>query len=303
MTPVRFPLDHRKVLSSAMKRIALALLALMSTTLVACSGGQQSGSSLVGPSGLSASSAANSGSLSGLGDSRLPAIVVNDAISCPSDAPLVLLGSKDTRLDIEWSPIPRVQGYQVSIEEFNVSNEWTMVQLIETSAVRAEWNGKPGAIYRVRVRSRVCGAFGLWSQYDTKGLTDPQRSTPEKPVEECERVDVPMGDYRARTQVSNCEPVCPTYGIDGLRSRMTAPETTCPPPCQTQDYYPSMAAPQPDPCAPPCDQLSYGSKGWTPEPAPCTPPCQPVYYPDRVSAKGRPDPALPICEPTYYPLP
>lgn len=321
MTPAGLPLDHRKVLSSAMKRIALALLALMSTTLAACSGGQQSGSSLVGPSGLGVSSAASS-AFSGLGETRLPAIVVNDGISCPSDAPLILIGSKDARIDIEWSPIPKVDGYQVSIEAFTVANDWQVVQTLETTRMRAEWSGKEGGIYRVRVRSRVCGGFGGWSAYATQGLTDPQRSAPGKPVEpECPTI----GDYRARGYVSTCEPECPTYEAGSYRGRMSAPETTCPPPCQTQTYYPSMTQPQPspcappcevqiyratmtqpDPCAPPCDQYSYGGSGWEakPAPSPCTPPCQPTYYPDRATSKGHvPEPEVPECQPAYYPLP
>ncbi len=314
MTPVRMPLVHRKVLSSAMQRIALALLALMSTTLIACSGGQQSGSSLTGPSGLGSSST-DSSAFSGLGDSRLPAIVVNDGISCPSDAPLVLIGSKDARLDIEWSPIPRVQGYQVSIEEFGVTNDWQVVQTLETGAVRAEWTGRQGAIYRARVRSRVCGAFGLWSSYATKGLTEaPRASAPTKPAEpECPTVDGPIGDYRARSiAIDNCPPPCQTnvYAPGSFGGR-TSSSANCPPPCQTQVYAPTTA--QANPCAPPCE-VTYGSAGKKPkpepepqpepEPEPCSPPpCEQSSYPDRVAAKGnRQAPEVPECKATNYPL-
>ncbi len=263
MTRVHMPIDHRKVSCSAMPRITLAVLALMSTALVACSDGTLAGGMPVGPTSLGAASTASTG-FSGLEESRLPAIVVRDGISCPSDAPQVLVGSKDTRLDIEWSPIPRVEGYQVSVEVFGVTNDWHVVRTIETTRVRAEWSGMEGGIYRVRVRSRVCGGFGLWSAYATQGLTDPQRwaPVPAKPVEpECPTIDDgPVGDYRART---------------------SAPVNTCPPPCETVTYGPTSQA---APCAPPCEPMAYDSASL---PSPCAPPCElPDYWDDsRVRTK------------------
>lgn len=269
MTRVRATFDHRKVLSSTMQRITLAVLALMSTALVACSDGTLAGGMPVGPTSLGTASTAST-AFSGLDESHLPAIVVHDGISCPSDAPLVMVGSKDTRLDIEWSPIPRVEGYQVSIEAFGVTNDWQVVRTIETTRVRAEWSGMEGGIYRVRVRSRVCGGFGLWSAYATQGLTDPHRSVPvpTKPVEpECPTVsNGPVGDYRTRTSM---------------------PDDACPPPCQTQVYAPTTSQPS-VPCMPPCEGLAYDSASLpAPAPAPCAPPCElPEYWDDsRVRTK------------------
>ncbi len=156
------------------------ILALKTTSCIAlvlgCVACGENGRSLspTGPSALPGSSLpqASASGFSARDESRLPAIVVADGISCPSDAPNVLVGGNRNRIDIEWSPIPSVSGYQIVVERLGVTNDWTPVQTFQTTAVRQEWYAPFDSKYRVHVRSQRCGDFGVWSSWQFYTVTE-----------------------------------------------------------------------------------------------------------------------------------
>ena len=94
----------------------------------------------------------------------LAPIAVPDGVSCPHDAPLVRVSTHEGSLDVEWSQIPRVQGYQVEIQRYEVINAYATWAVLEIAAHDEAASVRPGVgRYRARVRSRVCGEFGNWS--------------------------------------------------------------------------------------------------------------------------------------------
>ena len=130
--------------------VKLMLLFVIIVGSVACG----EGGGALSPTSPSALSGASGSSLQGFAprdETRIPPIKVADGISCPSDAPIVMVGAFGTRVDIEWSPIPSVSGYEVVIERY-LSDIWSQVGAAKVTGPRLEWYGQLGSRYGVRVR-------------------------------------------------------------------------------------------------------------------------------------------------------
>ncbi len=266
---------NRKVVLKTMHSLKIALVALCASSVVACSDGTLSSSSLTGPSSIGAASGSGSaasssgralssatgfGAASGLevgfstfDESRIAPIPVPDGISCPTDAPIVVVGDTERRIDVDWSPIPRVQGYQVSIEASRMGGNWQVMTTIETAGVRAEWIGSESTLYRIRVRSRVCNSFGAWSDYVMKGLNSPPpppaAPTPQSGPDDCESDRVPAA--RSSVATPTCLPPCSSG-----RSVATMTGTNCNPPCGREGVARfGFSGSQ---CAPPCEANEAG---------------------------------------------
>jgi len=113
--------------------------------------------------------------------SRVPPISVPDGVSCPSDAPVVLVTSTGTRLEIDWSPIPRITGSHVAIEKFD-GKVWAQTDTVYVAVANVEWYGTMGTRYRVRVRSARCGDVGVWSPYFEHTLDSSSSPQPPPPT-------------------------------------------------------------------------------------------------------------------------
>ena len=100
-------------------------------------------------------------------------------ISCPSDAPQVVLGSLATRLDIDFSEVAGAYAYEIEI--MNYFGAITRLE-ITAPAHRADWYGVPG-MYRVRVRTINCGGLGNWSAEMYQTLDDGTKPPSPPPVE------------------------------------------------------------------------------------------------------------------------
>ena len=123
------------------------------------------------PRSMAASSAGSSGPRT-----FLPPI--NPAnISCPSDAPQILVTSLNLRMDIEFSEVTGANAYEIEI--VNYYGEVTLL-VIPAPAHRAEWHGTPN-FYSVRVRTQNCGGTGKWSAYAYKSLPDGGIVPPSEP--------------------------------------------------------------------------------------------------------------------------
>jgi hypothetical protein len=141
------------------------LLVSASALVVGCAG-----SSPLAPDVTSASSARSiAASSAGSNGPRTFLPPINPAnISCPSDAPQIVVTSLNLRMDIEFSEVTGANAYEIEI--VNYYGEVTLL-VIPAPAHRAEWHGTPN-FYSVRVRTQNCGGTGKWSAYAYKSLPD-----------------------------------------------------------------------------------------------------------------------------------
>jgi hypothetical protein len=152
---------------------SLMLLLFASAFITGCAG-----SSPLAPDTASVPSAKTNATGSSAPRTFLPPI--NPAgISCPSDAPQVVVGSLATRLDIEFSEVAGAYAYEIEI--MNYFGAITRLE-ITAPAHRADWYGVPG-MYRVRVRTINCGGVGNWSAELYQTLDDGTLPPPKPPVE------------------------------------------------------------------------------------------------------------------------
>lgn len=173
------------------------LLTLASVLIVGCAG-----SSPLAPTDASPTRATSSSVPSGSAEVRSMLPPINPAgISCPSDAPQILLGSLGRRLDIEFSEIVGASSYEIEI--VNQGGDVTRVE-VPAPAHRAEWYGIPGT-YHVRVRTVNCGGFGNWSDEAIHSLQDgsmpPASPSPTTP-----------GPGPTDPEQSSCSPA-PTFNV------------------------------------------------------------------------------------------
>jgi len=156
---------------------SLVLLLSASALVVGCAGSSPlapDAASVSSPRSIAASSAG-----SGAPRTFLPPINPT-GISCPSDAPQILVSSLNLRMDIEFSEVAGAYAYEIEIT--NYYGEQTRLE-IPAPANRAEWHG-PRGFYSVRVRTLNCGGTGNWSAYAYKSLPDgavPPSDTPAGP--------------------------------------------------------------------------------------------------------------------------
>jgi hypothetical protein len=156
---------------------SFVLLTLASVLIVGCAG-----SSPLSPTAAAPSRVTSVAASSGSSDARPFFPPINPAgISCPSDAPQLMLGSIAQRLDIEFSEVAGANAYEIEI--MNYFGVLTRLE-IAAPAHRAEWYGAPG-MYRVRVRTINCGGLGNWSAELFQTLDDgvPPPPPPAPPVE------------------------------------------------------------------------------------------------------------------------
>jgi hypothetical protein len=176
------------------------LLILASVLMVGCAG-----SSPLAPTAASPTRATSSSVPSGSAEVRSLLPPINPTgISCPSDAPQVMLGSLGTRLDIEFSEIIGASSYEIEI--VNVAGETIRVE-VGAPAHRAEWYGSPG-MYRVRVRTVNCGGFGNWSDEVIHSLQEgpalPAPSSPTPPT--------PPGSGPTDPELTSCS-MTPAFNV------------------------------------------------------------------------------------------
>lgn len=251
------------------------------------------------PSALSSDSSAQSSTpgWSARDESRVPPIRIPAGVTCPSDAPNIYASITSLRLDIEWSFIPMVTGYEIAIERLNVSNAWETAHVGSTGATRYEWRGTNDSRYRVRVRSLRCGGTGMWSAYfyvSVDGPKDPSTAAPPT-IEEPECETVYAAGHTSRTQVSmpcNEEPNCEftDYSTRGSYRRQTTNPCDEQPDCEfteesshTETYTNCDDGEE----EPDCEQVSddYSSRGSAR--AQMTPPCGFSWGEDRVRQRTR----------------
>lgn len=151
--------------------------------VVACSG-----DAITTPSSVLSESGSIASGSSGL--HALPPTVVPDGVSCPTDAPkFIRVSTHDGSLDVEWSQIPRISGYQVDVQRWESIEQWKSLPAIEVRENDEAVSLRPkDGTYRVRVRSRVCGGFGNWSVFDYGSIgsrppTLPPSPAPKPPVD------------------------------------------------------------------------------------------------------------------------
>jgi hypothetical protein len=154
---------------------SFTLLTLASMLVVGCAG-----SSPLSPTAASPSRVTSLSASSGSADARPFFPPINPVgISCPSDAPQILVGSLGTRLDVEFSEVAGAYAYEIEI--VNRYNELTRLE-VPAPAGRAEWYGPPG-LYRVRVRTMNCGGLGNWSAEVLHAIDDATVQGPASPIE------------------------------------------------------------------------------------------------------------------------
>jgi hypothetical protein len=127
-------------------------------------------------------------------------------ISCPSDAPQVMVGSLGTRLDIEFSEVVGAASYEIEI--MNAGGDMTRVE-VTAPAHRAEWYGSPG-MYRVRVRTVNCGGFGNWSEEVLHSLHE--APTPPAPPSPTPPPPVPPGPGPTNPEQPSCS-TTPSFNV------------------------------------------------------------------------------------------
>jgi hypothetical protein len=113
-------------------------------------------------------------------------------ISCPSDAPQVIVGSLGLRMDIEFSEVTGAYAYEIEI----MANDGALTRLeVPATYQRTEWYGSIG-LYRIKVRTMNCGGLGNWSEavyhtLDNTYVPPPPSKEPDSPVPPVEPPPVP----------------------------------------------------------------------------------------------------------------
>lgn len=157
---------------------------LMSLLLAGALAAGCAGSSPLAPDSASVSNVRTNATAPGDSAPRTFLPPINPAgISCPSDAPQILVGSFGLRMDIEFSEVAGAYAYEIEI----MANDGALTRLeVPATPNRTEWYGVPG-LYRVKVRTMNCGGLGNWSDpayhtLDNNYVPPPPRKEPEPPV-------------------------------------------------------------------------------------------------------------------------